>query len=275
MRSGNTPVKVLVAGAAGRMGRQILKSILDNPRTMLVGGYDRPDHPDVGKDLGTLADTTPAKINLKPSLEKAAIDSGARVVIDFTNPDACLRNLAMASEFSLAAVIGTTGFTGAQKEEIREISVKRPIVLAPNMSVGVNMLFKLVSMAAQRLGESWDMEVVEAHHHFKEDAPSGTALMLAEIMSQAKGLKFKDSAIYCRQGRIGARRPTEIGIQTVRAGDIVGEHTVYMCGNGERLELIHRASSRSNFAQGAVRAAIWLAQQGPGLYDMQDVLGLR
>jgi 4-hydroxy-tetrahydrodipicolinate reductase len=197
------------------------------------------------------------------------------VLLEFTNPVASMTHFREVANAGKAMVIGTTGFSAEQLAEIRELAPRVRVVLAPNMSVGVNLMFKVVEDVARVLKDGYDVEIVEAHHRLKKDAPSGTALKLAQVMAQALGRDLEEVGVYARKGLIGERSKEEIGIQTVRAGDIVGEHTVIFGGIGERLEIIHRAHSRDNFARGAVRAALWVVQQPLGLYDMQDVLGLK
>jgi len=267
-------IKAIVAGAAGRMGRQIIAAVLDSERIELAGGFERPDHPALGQDLGSLAGEAGCGLSLADSLAQAiqAAPGGAEVIIDFTAPEATMANLATAVEMGLAGVVGTTGLSPQQRTEVARLAQTRPIVLAPNMSVGVNLLFQVAGEVARRLGPSYDMEIIEAHHRRKKDAPSGTALRLAEVLAQARGWSLEETGRFARHGQIGQRPEAEIGVQSVRAGDIVGDHTVIFAGPGERLELTHRAHSRLNFAQGAMRAARWVMGQAPGLYDMQDVL---
>jgi len=266
-------VKVIVAGAAGRMGGRIIKAVLDSSELELAGAFERPDHPGLGRDAGTAAGLGEIGLPLAGSLEEV-LEAG-QVVIDFTQPGASLDNMAKAAAAGRAMVVGTTGFSAADLEKIRDLTGRTPLVLAPNMSVGVNLLFKIVGDVARILGKGYDLEIVEAHHRLKKDAPSGTALRLAEVLAEATGRKLADSGVYGRQGLVGERRADEIAVLAVRAGDIVGEHTVLFGGIGERIEITHRAHSRDTFAQGAVRAAAWIVKQPPGLYDMQDVLGLR
>lgn len=269
-------IKAIVAGAAGRMGRQIIAAVLNHDQIGLAGGFERPGHPALGQDLGLLAGQAACGLRLADSLAQAvkAASDGARVMIDFSAPEATVVNLGAAVEMGLAGVVGTTGFSPEQKAEIARLAQIRPVVLAPNMSVGVNLLFQIAGEAARRLGPGYDMEIVEAHHRLKKDAPSGTALRLAEVLAQARNWSLEETARFARHGQIGQRPEAEIGVQAVRAGDIVGDHTVIFAGPGERLELTHRAHSRLNFAQGAMRAVLWVVDQVPGLYDMQDVLGL-
>jgi len=266
-------VKVVVAGAAGRMGREILRAVAEHPEMELQGGFERPDHPQLGVDLGSLAGGPELGLALAGSLAEAG--AKAQVLIEFTYPEPTLAHLRDAAGMGLAAVVGTTGLGPEALEEVAGLAGRIAVVLAPNMSVGVNLLYKLASLAAAALGQDWDLEVVETHHRLKKDAPSGTAIKLAEALARARGVDLDQAGVFSRHGFIGERGRGEIGLQALRGGDIVGEHTILMAGPGERLELTHRAHSRANFAQGALRAAAWLVGRGPGLYDMQDVLGLK
>jgi 4-hydroxy-tetrahydrodipicolinate reductase len=266
-------VKAIVSGAAGRMGGRIIHMIEAAEGIELAGALERPDHPAVGKDVGEVVGLPPKGIPVAATL--AEVLPKADILIEFTHPGPSFVHLMEALAAGKAMVIGTTGFSPKQIAEIRELAPKGRVVLAPNMSVGVNLMFKVVEDVARVLTDGYDVEIVEAHHRLKKDAPSGTALKLAQVIAQALGRNLEEVGVYARQGLIGERRQEEIGIQTVRAGDIVGEHTVIFGGIGERLEIIHRAHSRDNFARGAVRAALWVVQQPPGLYDMQDVLGLK
>lgn len=266
-------IKAIVVGAAGRMGRRVLSALQENPHFLLVGAVERSDHPQIGQDIGEITGQGKWQIALANSLEKV-IKEG-EVIIDFTNAEASLNNLKVAGAAGRAAVIGSTGFTPAQMNEVKEITRKIPCVLSPNMSVGVNVVFRLIAELAQVLGDEYDVEIIEAHHRLKKDAPSGTALKMGQILAQALKRNFEEVGVYARHGIIGERRKEEIGLQTIRAGDIVGEHTIIFGGMGERIEIIHRAHSRDNFARGALRAAQWVVKQQPGLYDMQDVLGLK
>lgn len=266
-------VKVAVAGIAGRMGREIAGAVLDSPGLELAGGFEAAGNPAVGNDIGLIIGRGELGIPVADSLVGAG--RGADAVIDFTVIEASLANAAAAAELGLAMVIGTTGFSPEQKEEIAASADRIPVVLAPNMSVGVNVLYRLASEAARLLGSDYDIEIVEAHHRHKVDAPSGTALALADVLAKARDWDLDQVGCMAREGRIGARPDEQIGIQTVRAGDIVGEHTVTLAGPGERIELTHRAHSRANFARGAVRAATWAAGRQAGMYDMNDVLGLK
>ncbi|RLB15883.1 MAG: 4-hydroxy-tetrahydrodipicolinate reductase [Deltaproteobacteria bacterium] len=266
-------LKVLVAGAAGRMGKRIVAMVAENPRTELAGAFERPDHESVNEDAGVVAGIGELRVIIAPGLDQV-IEKGD-VLIDFTTPEATLANLRTAVQKGLAMVIGTTGISGEALDEAEQLARKIRCVMAPNMSVGVNVMFKIAEEMAEILGDEYDMEILEVHHRFKKDAPSGTAMKLARILAEATGRDLEKAGVYERKGFIGERTKDEIGIQTWRAGDIAGEHTILFGGIGERLELIHRAHSRDNFARGAVRAALWVAEQPVGLYDMQDVLGLK
>lgn len=266
-------LKIIVAGAAGRMGKRIIAMVAENTSTELAAAFERPGHDTIGQDAGLVAGIGQLGVIVAGSLSEV-IDKGD-VLIDFTTPDATLANLKLASEKGLPIVIGTTGITGDSLKEAKDLARKTRCVMSPNMSVGVNVMFKIAKQIARILGSEYDVEILEAHHRFKKDAPSGTAMRLARIVAEARGSDLEEVGVYHRKGFIGQRTSEEIGIQSVRAGDIVGDHTVLFGGIGERLELIHRAHSRDNFARGAVRAALWVVNQPPGLYDMQDVLGLK
>ncbi|MFQ5483557.1 MAG: 4-hydroxy-tetrahydrodipicolinate reductase [Nitrospinaceae bacterium] len=266
-------VKVAVVGAAGRMGKTIVACIEEHPQAVLAGGTERAGHPAMGRDIGEAAGIGRKDFPLQESLD--AVLPGADVVIDFSTPASSLTTLDRALHHRKAVVFGTTGFSAEEKTRIAQAARDLCIVQAPNMSIGVNVLFKLVAEAARALGDAYDVEIVEAHHKFKKDAPSGTAVRLAEIAAEALGRDLKKVGIYGRRGFSDGRDPQEIGIHTLRAGDIVGDHRVLFGGMGETLEVCHRAQSRDTFARGAVRAAVWLGGRSPGLYDMQDVLGLR
>ncbi len=266
--------RVAIAGAAGRMGQSLVEACLAAGGDVVLGAaIERPDSEAIGKDAGEVAGLGRLGITIRDSL--AAVVDDFDVLIDFTLPQASLANAAFCRRQGRRVVIGTTGFTGEQKAQIAQAAREIPIVLAPNMSVGVNLCFKLLETAARVLGEEVDIEIIEAHHRHKVDAPSGTALRMGEVIARTLGRDLEECAVYGRQGHTGERDRRTIGFETIRAGDIVGEHLVMFAGDGERVEIAHKASSRMTFAKGAVRAAVWLMQQGPGLYDMQDVLGLK
>jgi 4-hydroxy-tetrahydrodipicolinate reductase len=264
--------KILVIGAAGRMGRTIVSCIEDTPGAELAGGTENPGNPSIGSDVGELAGIGTKNIAVGDCLEEAVKSCDA--IIDFTTPECSMETFKIAVEQIKPLVIGTTGFSASQKQQIQHWTKKTRCVMAPNMSIGVNVLFKVVRDMAQALGDAYDVEIVEAHHKFKKDAPSGTAVRISEIVAEALNRNIDEVGVYGRKG-ITERTPKEIGVHTLRAGDIVGEHRVLFGGMGENLEIFHRAQSRETFARGAIRAAQWLVNQPVGLYDMQDVLGFR
>jgi 4-hydroxy-tetrahydrodipicolinate reductase len=266
-------VKIGVAGAAGKMGSRITSLSKEYEGLQLAGAFERRGHGDIGKDAGILAGIGETGITLSGSLDE--IIEKVDLVIDFTSVESTKANLRTASAKRKAMVIGTTGFSKGDMDEIRPMAEKIPCVMASNMSVGVNLLFKILHDVAKALGDDYDIEIIEAHHRLKKDAPSGTALKMAQVIAGAVNRDLEDVAVYARKGIIGQRTRKEIGIQTVRAGDIVGEHTVMFGGLGERIEITHKASSRDTFARGALKASLWLADKPAGLYDMQDVLGLK
>ena len=266
-------IKVVVAGAAGRMGGRIMQAVKESAELELAGAFERPGHPDLGRDAGTAAGIGEVGVRLEDSPDRV-LEAG-EVVIDFTQPQATMGHMEAAAGAGLAMVVGTTGFSDPEKARIKELAGKARLVVAPNMSVAVNLMFKVVGDMARILGRGYDLEIVEAHHRLKKDAPSGTAVRLAEVLAEATGRSISECGVYGRQGLIGQRSDDEIAVLAVRAGDIVGEHTVMFGGIGERIEVTHRVQSRDTFARGAVRAASWIVDQPPGLYDMQDVLGLR
>ncbi len=268
-----TVIKAIVAGAAGRMGKRIIHMIQQNAEITFSGAFERVAHPSVNQDAGLIAGMGELGIKIAGSLEDV-IDKGD-VLIDFTAPQATLQNIRTVATRGLAMVIGTTGITGGMLNEVESLARKIRCVFAPNMSVGVNVMFKIVQEMAEILGNDYDMEIFEVHHRLKKDAPSGTAMRLAQILADSSGRDLEKVAVYMRKGLIGERTNEEIGIQSWRAGDITGEHIVMFGGIGERLELIHRAHNRDNFARGALRAAVWVMNQPEGLYDMQNVLGFK
>jgi 4-hydroxy-tetrahydrodipicolinate reductase len=265
-------LNMAIAGAGGRMGRMLIEAVLNDPACRLTGALDVAGAPGLGQDAATfLGRETGVKIT--PDLGQGL--QGAHCLIDFTRPEGTLAHLRACRERGVAMVIGTTGFTEAQKAEIAAAAQDIAIVMAPNMSVGVNVTLKLLEMAAQALATGYDIEVIEAHHRHKVDAPSGTALKMGEVIAQALGRDLKDCAVYERYGHTGERDPSTIGFSTIRGGDIVGDHTVLFAGTGERIEITHKSSSRATYAQGSLRAAHFLASRRAGLFDMFDVLGLR
>lgn len=265
-------IRAVVTGALGRMGKRIMQRMDAQQGIRLTGALERPGHPQEGGDVGELSglgsNGVPLSVELGPLLKECD------VVIDFTFPAVSLQNIQETSKAGKSIVIGSTGFSEEEKEVIRSCSQNVPNLWAPNMSLGINLLVKILAGATKALGEDYDVEIVEAHHHSKKDSPSGTALRLAEVIAEARGLDPAQSFVHGRQGMIGERAGHEIGLHAVRGGDIVGEHTVMFCGAGERVEFVHKASSRDTFANGAVRAASWIVDQKPGLYSMLDMLGL-
>ncbi len=266
-------VKAIVTGAGGKMGARIISLISSSEDIQVVGAIEVTGHPIIGRDIGHSLGL--GRTGAVVSDKLADCVDQADVVIDFTNHEASLNYLKIASERNRAIVIGSTGFTAEEMKIVKSLPEKTRCVLSPNMSVGVNVMLKVLEYCAGILGDDYDVEILEAHHHLKKDAPSGTALQMAQVIADKLGRDFQKDAVYARKGLIGERKKTEIGIQTIRAGDIVGEHTVMFGGIGERLEITHRAHSRDNFAKGAIRAAQWIVRQKNGLYDMQDVLGLK
>ena len=265
-------IKAVVTGAAGRMGDRIINLISGTEGIEVVGAVERKDHMVIGRDVGESIGLGKTGIVIEDDIKKSVLKSD--VIIDFTNHEASLDNLKIATGNNISIVIGSTGFTANEMESVKDLAKNTRCVLAPNMSVGVNVMFKVLDYVAGTLGDDFDVEIVEAHHNLKRDAPSGTAAKMAQIIADRLGRDLDKCGVYGRKGMIGERTKEEIGIQTVRAGDIAGEHTVIFGGIGERLEFIHRAHSRDNFAKGAIRAAMWIVNQKNGLYDMQDVLGL-
>ncbi len=267
-----TTLNIAIAGSSGRMGRVLLESVAQAPDMRLGAALERAGSPFLGKDAG---ESSGAPCGVLISEDAAAALKGCHALIDFTRPEATLNHLRICRELGVNVVIGTTGFTPEQKALIADAARDIGVVFAPNMSVGVNLCLKLLDMAARVLDEGYDIEVIEAHHRHKVDAPSGTALRMGEVVAGALGRDLSECAVYGREGVTGERSPSTIGFATVRGGDIVGDHTVLFAGTGERIEITHKASSRATFALGALRAARFLAQRGKGLYDMQDVLGLK
>lgn len=258
-------INAVVAGVSGRMGQALLEAIGEDGLCRLHGALDRAGSDALGREVGA---------GVTASADIEATLSGADVLIDFTRPEASLRHLDACQTLGVALVLGTTGFDAAQKRVIEDAARRVPVVFAPNMSVGVNLLMKLAELAARALADGYDIEIIEAHHRHKVDAPSGTALGLGQAVAGALGRDLRQCAVYGREGVTGERRADTIGFATVRGGDIVGDHTVLFAGIGERIELTHKASSRLTFAQGALRAAKWLQGRPAGLYDMRDVLAL-
>ncbi len=267
-----SPVRVAIAGAGGRMGRALLDAATSTQGVTLAAAIDVTASMLVGRDAGDIA---PGARGIRIGSDVKAALGTVDVLIDFTRPAGTLEHLRACREAGRALVIGTTGFDGPQLAEIRAAAGVIPIVMSPNMSMGVNVTLKLVEMAARALGPEYDVEVFEVHHRLKVDAPSGTALKLGEVAAAARGTSLDSDGVYGRHGHTGERKPGAIGFSAARGGDIVGDHTVFFAGPGERVEITHRAASRATYAQGAMRAATFLAGKSAGLYDMQDVLGLR
>ncbi len=265
-------IDIVVAGAAGRMGNRVVACLRDAPDLHLVAALEAPAHPALGHDVGELAGVGRAGVAV--AADAAAAIARGRVLVEFSVPEASLDHLRLVARAGARAVIGTTGFSPAQRAEIQELARSAAILVSPNMSVAVNLMFKLLGTMAKVLGDEYDVEITETHHRFKKDAPSGTALRMAEVVAAALGRDLSQVAVYGRQGLPGERPRSEIGILSVRSGDVVGEHTVSFGTLGERLELTHKAHSRDTLARGALRATRFVAAQPPGLYSMQDVLGL-
>jgi 4-hydroxy-tetrahydrodipicolinate reductase len=264
--------QIAIVGSAGRMGRALLEAVAQSPDFRLKRALERPDSPFVGKDAGEIIGM-PNGVAITDKVETAL--PGCDVLVDFTRPEGTMHHLDVCTQHGVKMVIGTTGLSEHDQARIKAAAAKVAIVQAPNMSIGVNLLFNLLDIASRVLAEGYDIEIVEAHHRHKVDAPSGTALRMGEVIANALGRDLKTCAVYGREGVTGERRPDTIGFATVRGGDIVGDHTAMYAGIGERVEITHKASSRATFALGALRAARFLAGKDSGLFDMQDVLGLR
>ncbi|MCG3730866.1 4-hydroxy-tetrahydrodipicolinate reductase [Vibrio cincinnatiensis] len=265
-------VRIAIAGAAGRMGRNLVKASYYHPETTVGAGSERPESSLVGVDIGELCGEGRFDVALVDNLELAINDFD--VIIDFTAPASTLANIELCKQYGKKLVIGTTGFSESERAMIDEAAAVIPIVMAPNYSVGVNLVFKLLEKAAKVMGDYCDIEIIEAHHRYKVDAPSGTAIGMGEAIAGAMGNQLGDVAVYAREGITGERQRHEIGFATIRAGDIVGEHTAMFADIGERIEITHKATDRMTFANGAVKAAVWLAHKKAGLYTMTDVLAL-
>lgn len=265
------PLRIAVAGASGRMGRMLIEALAAADDMRLAGALDIPGSASLGQDAAAFLGQ-PAGVVITDDLEAGL--SGADILIDFTRPEGTLAHLAVCRHHGVKAVIGTTGFNAEQKAEIAAHAQALAIVLAPNMSVGINVVLKLLDMAGRAMSEGFDIEIIEAHHRHKVDAPSGTALQMGEVVAQAVGRKLEDCAVYSRHGVTGERDPSTIGFSTIRGGDIVGDHTVLFAGTGERIEITHKSSSRNTYAQGSLRAARFLADKPHGLFDMNAVLNL-
>ena len=265
-------LRIAVAGASGRMGQMLIEAVRKSDDCQLTGALDLPASPALGQDAAAFLGQN-AGVTITADLADGL--AGADVLIDFTRPEGTLAHVRACRSSGVKLVIGTTGFTPAQQAEIAEASSDIAIVMAPNMSVGVNVTLKLLEMAAKALSTGYDIEIIEAHHRHKVDAPSGTALKMGEVIAGALGRDLKDCAVYAREGVTGERDPSSIGFATIRGGDIVGDHTVLFAGTGERIEITHKSSSRATYAQGSLRAARYLATRPSGLFDMFDVLNLK
>ncbi len=265
-------MKIAVAGASGRMGRMLIEAIVHDPDTTLTGALDVASSPSVGTDAAAFLGQ-PAGVLIESDLNKGLAQS--QFLIDFTRPEGTLHHLAYCAEHGIKMIIGTTGFDDDGKAAIEAAAKKTAIVFAPNMSVGVNVTMKLLELAAKSFSHGYDIEIIEAHHRHKVDAPSGTALKMGEVIADALGRDLKKDGVFVREGVTGERDPSSIGFATIRGGDIVGDHTVLFAGIGERIEITHKSSSRVTYAHGSLRAARFLQNKATGLYDMQDVLGLR
>lgn len=265
-------MKIAIAGATGRMGKMLIEAVLNCPDAELVGALEHESCPLLGEDAGAFLGKKTG-VAITSDISKAL--TGAEFLIDFTRPEGTMAHLAVAQKTGSKMIIGTTGLSPEQIDSLKNASANLAIVFAPNMSVGVNATFKLLEIAAKMLNEGYDIEIIEAHHRHKVDAPSGTALRMGEVIADALGEKLDDVAVYAREGHTGERKAGSIGFATIRGGDIVGDHTVLFAGEGERIEISHKSSSRQSYAQGSLRAARFLQGQHSGLYDMQDVLGLR
>jgi len=265
-------MKIAIAGASGRMGRMLIEAVLNDSDAQLVGALDRAGSPQLGQDAGAFLGK---ETGIKLSDDLDAVFAQADCLIDFTRPEGTIAHVEAALRHDVKLVIGTTGFTDEQKATLHAAADKLGIVFSANMSVGVNVTLKLLEFAAQHFSQGYDIEIIEAHHRHKVDAPSGTALMMGEVVAGALGRSLDDCAVYGRHGVTGERDPSTIGFSAIRGGDIVGDHTVLFAGIGERIEITHKSASRVSYAQGALRAVRFLSGRGAGLFDMQDVLGLR
>ncbi|NIP54837.1 MAG: 4-hydroxy-tetrahydrodipicolinate reductase [Phycisphaerae bacterium] len=264
-------IKAGVAGVGGKMGERIVSLLLDNDGFEVTGATEIQGSRLIGKDIGSLSAQKKTSVAVSSSLDEAF--STADGIIDFTSPESTIKTAEYAAQNSKALVIGTTGFTDEQKNELVKLAYNFPCVFSPNMSVGVNVMFEMSKKLTELLGADFDIEILEAHHRNKKDSPSGTALRIAEVVSETLNKNLDDIAVYSRYGNIGARKKGELGIQTLRGGDVVGEHSLIFYGDGERIEFTHKASSRDTFANGAIRALRWIHDKPAGIYTMKDVLG--
>ncbi len=266
------PLRIAIAGASGRMGRMLIEAVQASPDATLAGALDVPGSPALGADAAAFLGVN-SGVPITSDLHVGLKD--AQFLIDFTRPEGTLAHLRVCRELGVKLIIGTTGFSDEQRVEISDAARDIAIVMSPNMAVGVNVVFKLLAQAAKALKEGYDIEIIEAHHRHKIDAPSGTALKMGEVVAEAVGRDLKECAVYGREGVTGERDPSTIGFATIRGGDVVGDHTVLFAGIGERIEITHKSSSRATYAQGSLRAARYLAAQPHGLFSMDDVLGLK
>ena len=265
-------IELVVAGAAGRMGGRIIALARESPDLAVVAALERPGHPALGKDTGEVAG--PGRLAVPITADPGPVLTRERVLVEFTAPEATIEHLRVAAAQGARAVIGTTGLSAAQQDEVRALAGRTAVVYSPNMSVGVNLAFRVLAVMARALGDDYDVEITEIHHRMKKDAPSGTAVKMAEVIAEALGRDLGQVGVYGRHGMVGERGSKEIGVHALRGGDVVGEHTVVFSTLGERLELTHRAHTRDTFARGALRAVRFAASARPGLYSMADVLGL-
>jgi 4-hydroxy-tetrahydrodipicolinate reductase len=265
-------VELVVAGAAGRMGGRLVALAREAGDLRVTGAFERPGHPAIGQDAGEVAGA--GHLGVPIAADPTPLLTAGRVLMEFTAPEPTLEHLRLVAARGARAVVGTTGLQPAQLEEVRRLATRVPVLLSPNMSVGVNLAFRVLALMARALGDDYDVEITEIHHRMKKDAPSGTAAKMAEVVAEALGRRIEDTGVYGRHGLVGERTTKEIGVHSLRGGDVVGEHTVVFSTAGERLELTHRAHSRDTFAHGALRAARFVATAPPGLYSMHDVLGL-
>jgi 4-hydroxy-tetrahydrodipicolinate reductase len=265
-------IDLVVAGAAGRMGSRIVALSRESTDLRVAGALERAGHPALGHDVGEIAGG--GRLGVAITGDPAALLMRGRILVEFTAPEPTLEHLRVGAAQGAKAVVGTTGLGEAQIDELRGLARSTAILFSPNMSVGVNLAFRVLALMARALGDDYDVEITEIHHRMKKDAPSGTAAKMAEVIADALGRRLAEVGVYGRHGLVGERGPREIGVHALRGGDIVGEHTVVFSTLGERLELTHRAHSRDTFAHGALRAVRWVAAAAPGLYSMHDVLGL-
>ena len=264
------PCRIAIAGASGRMGRVLIEAVDQAPDMVLAGALDVPGNPGLGQDAAAFLGQA-SGIRITSDLNEGL--KNAQVLIDFTRPEGTLAHLAMCRELGVKAVIGTTGFSPEQKAAVTQYAQHIAVMMAPNMSIGVNVVLRLLDVAARALNEGYDIEIIEAHHRHKVDAPSGTALQMGQVVAKAVGRNLDECAVYAREGVTGARDPSTIGFATIRGGDVIGDHTVLFAGIGERIEISHKSSSRASYAQGSLRAARFLMNREHGLFDMNDVLG--